>query len=376
MDLKKTVDIVVPSYIDKIVPYPPGKPIEELERELGISNSIKLASNENPFGPSPKALASIRKALGTIHRYPDGSGYYLRKRLAELNTVPIEGVLLGNGSDEILEMAVKAFMAQGDHAIVPTPTFLMYSNLVQTVGGEVIEVPLSSLKVDLDAVASAVTPKTKIIFLNNPNNPTGTAFFYNEFENFMNKVPSKILVILDEAYIEFVRDDNVARGINYIRTFPNLLMLRTFSKAYGLAGVRIGYGFTHPEIASTMNVVRQPFNANSLAQAGALGALEDDEFLQRTLEAVRSGVAFFYHALDKVGLEYIPTNTNFFLVKVGFARQVYEAMLRKGVIVRGMDSYGLKEYIRINVGLPEENERCMRALQEVMADLKDSRSGS
>jgi histidinol-phosphate aminotransferase len=281
--------------------------------------------------------------------------------------VPFEGIILGNGSDEIMEMAVRTFMTVGDLAIMPETTFLLYSRLVQAVGGEVVKVAMNSLHLDLDAMAQSVNDKTRIIFISNPNNPTGTAVHKQGLENFLNKVPPRTIILLDEAYIEFAQDPEIPKGTDYIPFYPNLIVLRTFSKAYGMAGVRIGYGLMCPDIASYLNKVRLPFNANSVAQAGALAALEDDEFVAQSRELIWEGLKYFYVEFDNLGLEYVKTDANFFLVKVGSGRAVYEDLLREGVIVRCMDSWGMEPYIRINVGLPEENLRCVQALKRVLA---------
>jgi len=366
MNLRNLLAQIVLPYVQEIVPYPPGKPIEELEREWGITGTIKLASNENPLGPSPKAVEAMQKSLLQLHRYPDGSGYYLRQRLSEKTGVPFEGLVLGNGTNEILEMVVRAFMGAGDEAVISLPAFLMYSQLVQSVGGKINQVELNFMSLDLEAMAGAITPKTKIIFINNPNNPTGTAISKSEFDLFLKSVPTRVIIVLDEAYIEFVQDADTPQGIGYLEAHPNLVVLRTFSKLYGLAGIRIGYGMTHPRVASYMNRVRQPFNVNSLALTGALAALDDVEFIERTKCLVKEGLRYFYDQLDDLRLEYVKTQANFILVKVGQARKVYEDMLKLGVIIRCMDSYSLDEYVRINVGQPHENERCIESLRKVL----------
>lgn len=354
--------------IENLVPYPPGKPIEELERELGIEGSIKLASNENPLGPSPLALDAISRKLPFLHRYPDGSGYYLKNKMAEKFGVPPTGIILGNGSNEIIELVIRTFLTPGDEAIQAFPTFLVYEKIVAGAGGVMNSVPLIDFKVDMEGMLSAVTPRTKVIFVNNPNNPTGQAIAAEEMKAFLARVPEHVIVVLDEAYIEFVRDPTVARGTDLLHLFPHLVVLRTFSKLYGLAGLRIGYGFSSPTLVRYMDRVRQPFNANALAQAGALAALEDEDFVARTLDTVRTGLEFLYRGLEELGLEFVRTQTNFFLIRVpGGGRKVYEAMLREGVIVRAMDGYSLPDYIRINVGLAEENERFLRTLKKVLS---------
>jgi histidinol-phosphate aminotransferase len=353
-------------FLRKVAPYVPGKPVEELEREWGVKGSIKLASNENPLGPSPLAREAMLEAIRQSHRYPDGNGYYLRQRLSGKTGVPFEGIVLGNGSDEIMEMAVRTFMTVGDAAVIPETTFLLYPRIVQAVGGEVIKVPLKSLRLDLEAIAQAVNDRVRMVFVSNPNNPTGTAVLKQELENFLQKVPLRTIILLDEAYLEFAQGPNIPKGMDYISTYPNLVVLRTFSKAYGMAGIRIGYGLMHPEVASYVNRVRLPFNANSVAQAGALAALEDDKFLEQSRKLIWEGLGYFYAQLDNLGLEYVRTEANFFLVKVGPGRAVYEQMLREGVIIRCMDSWGMESYIRINVGLPEENQRCIKVLKRVL----------
>lgn len=353
--------------IEDLIPYPPGKPIEELEREIGVKNSIKLASNENPLGPSPRAIKVIKDNLNTLHRYPDGSGYYLKSKLSEKNNLPLDQIILGNGSDELIELIVRVFLSPGEHAVQASPTFLLYEKAVKGAGGQMISVPLSNFRIDLKEVLKAITQKTKIIFINNPNNPTGSILLREEMLCFMNDVPDDIIVVLDEAYIEFVSDESVAAGLELLPHHPLLFVLRTFSKLYGLAGLRIGYGFSSKEPVDYMNRVRQPFNANSLAQAGANAALEDSEFASKTLKTVREGLSYLYQNLNDMEIEYIPTQTNFFLIKVPpGGKKVYELMLKEGVIVRSMDSYGLPQYIRISIGLQKENERFIKTLRKVI----------
>lgn len=353
--------------IEKLVPYPPGKPIEELEREMGISGSIKLASNENPLGPSPLAVQAIMKHVKTINRYPDGSGYYLKSKLSSQFGLPQNQVIIGNGSNELIELIVRTFLTPGEEAIQAFPTFLVYAKIVAGAGGRMISVPLSNFRTDLDSILKAVTPRTKLIIINNPNNPTGTAIFQDEMIGFLKSLRGDIIVVLDEAYIEFASDSKVARGLQLLPDHPLIVVLRTFSKLYGLAGLRIGYGFGSSKIVDYMNRVRQPFNANALAQVAATAALDDNEFVSRTLQVVKEGLSYLYSRLEEIGLEYVPTQTNFFLIKVPMGgKKTYELMLKEGVIVRSMDSYGLDNYIRINVGLPEENERFVSTLRKVL----------
>jgi histidinol-phosphate aminotransferase len=364
------MNLRVPSHIDGLVPYPPGKPLEELEREYGITDSIKLASNENPLGPSPKAVAAIQGALKRLHRYPDGSGYYLRCKLSEKYALPFDGIVLGNGSNEIIELVIRAFVLPGDEVILPAPSFLVYGLVVQTVGARGIPIPLKDFHLDLEAMAAAVTARTRVVFVNNPNNPTGTVVGRRELAAFLGQLRGDVIVVLDEAYIDFVRDPECPNGFDEIqRAAPPLVVLRTFSKAYGLAGVRIGYGVMPARVADYLNRVRQPFNTTALSQVAALAALDDDEFLLKTRETIWKGLTYFYAELKRLQLPYVPTQTNFVLIEVPLeARLVYEAMLRRGVIIRSMASYGLKNHIRINVGLPEENRRCVQALERVLVE--------
>ncbi len=367
----------VAEHIASIVPYPPGKPIEELEREYGISGSIKLASNENPLGPSPKAVEAISAATAKLNRYPDGSGFYLRKKLAEKHGLPFESILLGNGSNEIIELIVRAFMSPGDEVMIPSPSFLLYSLVVRWMGGKPVPVPLKpDLGIDLEKMAEAVTSKTKVIFLTNPNNPTGKVLGKRDFEAFLSRIPQHIVVVIDEAYIEFNTNPDTIRGFDYIgEKWPAIIVLRTFSKAYGLAGLRIGFGAMEPEIAGFLNRVRQPFNTGSLAQAAALGALDDDEFMNRSRELTWSGLQFLYKEIEKMGLSYVPSEANFFLIDVACeAKKVYEAMLRRGVIIRSMASYGMERHIRVSIGLAEENLRFITALKDVLAAMGENDS--
>ncbi len=359
----------VPEYIESIDPYKPGKPLEELEREYGIRDSIKLASNENPLGPSPKAVEAIRAGMESLHRYPDGQGYGLVAKLAEKLGVASENVVLGNGSDDIIAMLTRAMLQPGDEAILPQPSFLMYEITVRSAGAVPVFVPLDdSLAIDLDEMLRRVTSRTRMAFLCNPNNPTGTVFSKKQFRAFLAGLPPEVIVVVDEAYIEFVRDRDCARGINYLDADRAVVTLRTFSKAYGLAGLRIGYGVMRETLSKYLHRVRLPFNASSLAQAGAIAALDDEVFLQKTLHLVQEGLKYLFKSLDRLGIRYFPTQSNFFLIDVARnADDVFELMLREGVIVRSMTSYGYPNYIRINVGLPGENERFIRAFEKVLA---------
>ena len=371
------MNLSIPEYILSIKPYVPGKPIEDLEREYGIKRSIKLAYNENPLGPSPKAVEAIQLALERLNRYPDGSGYHLINRIAEKHKVTPGNIVLGNGSDEIIGMLTHTFLKPGDEAVLPQPSFLMYDIMVRSAGATCVNVPLDSLSIDLKEIKKRLTSKSKMIFLCNPNNPTGTIILKDEFENFLESIPPEILVVVDEAYIEFVREQNCAYGIDYIETQRPLVVLRTFSKVYGLAGLRIGYGVMSEEISDLINRVRLPFNSNSLAQAGAVAALDDDKFFNKTLRLIHEGLEFMYDSLDKQRIKYFPTQANFFLLDVERdADEVYEKMLAHGVIVRSMTSYGYPNYIRVNVGLRDENAKFLKALDEVLGSLNKTESSN
>jgi histidinol-phosphate aminotransferase len=357
----------VPDHIYSIKPYKPGKPIEELEREYGIEGSVKLASNENPLGPSPKAVKAVEDALMRLHRYPDGSGHHLTRKLAGKLSVPAEAIVLGNGSDDVIGMLCRTLLTAGTEAVMTAPSFLMYEILVRSAGAEPVFVPLKDLAVDLEAMAAAVTEKTRIVFLNNPNNPTGTFIREDAFETFLERLPAGVVVVLDEAYVEFARDPRCANGLRLLPKNPGLAVLRTFSKAYGLAGIRIGYGVVAPELAELLNRIRQPFNTSSLAQAAAAAALDDEAFLERTLALVAEELDFLQDAVKRRGLRSFPTQANFFLIDVARnAGEVFEAMLREGVIVRSMESYGYPRYIRVNVGTRQENRRFLDALDRVL----------
>ena len=367
------MQLPVPENIAAIVPYPPGKPMDELEREYGVTNAIKLASNENPWGPSPKAVEAIAQMLSDLHRYPDGSSYYLTEAVAKwAGSAPSE-IVLGNGSNEVIEFLVKAFVGTGDMVITSHPSFLMYQKFVQVRGGENVVIDLKDMRHDLGAIAAAVTDRTKLIFIDNPNNPTGTLIAREEFDGFLRRLPQSVIVVVDEAYVDFVDPEERIDILGYIREhegIPAVVSLRTFSKAFGLAGLRVGFGIMHQDVASLLHRVRQPFNINLPAQAGALAALGDLEHYQRTLTGTAVGRAWLSAEVARLGCTPYPSYTNFFLIDVkGDATKLYEAMLYKGVIVRSMKAYGYPEFIRITVGTEAENERFVRALADCLKDL-------
>lgn len=356
---------LVSDEIEAIVPYPPGKPMEELERELGIKHSIKLASNENPLGPSAKAVEAVSKALKNLHRYPDGGCYYLKEKLSQHLKVKPANLIIGNGSNEIIELLIRTFLRPGDEVVMGDPCFAVYPLVVPAAGGKAVLVPLKNLTHNLEAMFDAITEKTKLVFIANPNNPTGTMNTKAQLDSFYSKLPDDIILVMDEAYYEFVRDKNFPRSIDYLNGGKNVVILRTFSKIYGLAGLRVGYGIAPERLNLYMNKVRQPFNVNSLAQIAAMAALEDEEHLKRSQENNVEGLAYLFKELKTMGFECVPTQANFFLIKVGKGKEVYDALLKEGVIVRSMNSYGLGEYVRVTVGLPEENKRFVEALCKV-----------
>jgi len=365
------VKFKVAPHISTLVPYPPGKPIEELEREYGISGSIKLASNENAWGPSPKAVEAIKGAMQNLHRYPDGSCYYLTQVLSEKIGVEPEEIVLGNGSNEIIGLLIAAFLQPGEEVITSHPTFLMYQKLVQVQGGINVVVELTeSMHHDLKAILEAVSPKTRMIFLDNPNNPTGTIIDKDAFASFMEQLPDDVIVVLDEAYVDFVAPELRIDVLAYIREGKPVAALRTFSKAYGLSGLRLGYGIMGVEMAGYLNRVRQPFNVNALAQVGGVAALSDEEHYRMTMEKTHAGIVWLSKEVEKLGCHSMQTHTNFFLIDVnGDGKKLYEHMLHQGVIVRPMQAYGYPNYIRITVGRAEENQRFVKALGKSLKDL-------
>ena len=361
------IEAPVQPHLAQITPYQAGKPLEELAREMGLTDAIKLASNENHLGPSPLALAAIQDNLNTLHRYPDSHAYYLKEDLSRHLGLKPEQLILGNGSDEVLDFLVRTLVPLGGEVLSTNHTFLMYGLLTQAVGGVFREVPLKEMRVDLPGVARAVNDQTRLILLNNPNNPTGTAFSRPEWEDFLYSLPEHVTVVLDEAYIDFVDDPLVPDSLAYIAEDRLLVGLRTFSKAYGLAGLRIGYGFGPSMLMDYLNRVRLPFNVNRLAQVAARAALTDQLFLERTKSLVLAGRAWICGELERLGLKYTPSQANYILIRVDRpAKEVYQAMLRQGVIIRAMDEYGFPEHIRVNVGLPEENQRFINTLAQVM----------
>jgi histidinol-phosphate aminotransferase len=357
--------------VRKLTPYQPGKPIDELQREYGVSEIIKLASNENPLGPSPLALTAIRQHLHELARYPDGSGFELKQALARKLGVRSASITLGNGSNDVLELLARAFVSAEDEVIFSQHAFAVYPIVTQAVGARAVVTPARDWGNDLPAMLAAITERTRMIFIANPNNPTGTWLGRDPLEAFLRQVPQHVLVVLDEAYFEYAAHPAMAirdypDGIEWLDEFPNLVLTRTFSKAYGLAGLRAGYAVSQPELADYLNRVRQPFNVNSLALLAATAALGDTAHLQQTVELNVAGMKQFVAACQTLQLDYIPSAGNFIAVRVGEAARIYESLLRQGVIVRPVANYGMPEFLRISIGTAAENDKCIRALQQVL----------
>ncbi|WP_445399258.1 histidinol-phosphate transaminase [Zobellella sp. An-6] len=353
--------------VEGLHPYQPGKPVEELERELGISNSVKLASNENPLGLGPKARAAIERALPELARYPDANGFALKAKLADKLGVRREQLILGNGSNELIDLVFHTFVSPGQQVVYSQYTFIVYALATQAHGAEAVVVPARDFGHDLEAMATAITPATRLVCITNPNNPTGTFVGAAEIKAFMDKVPAQVLVVLDEAYTEYVAEDERIPSIDWLARYPNLIVSRTFSKAYGLAGLRVGYMVCHPELVAVLNRVREPFNCNSLALAAAEAALDDEDYLNQAVELNRREMARYEAFFQEKGLKYIPSRANFITLDLQReAGPVYEALLREGVIVRPIAGYGLPTCLRISIGLEHENQRCLEALAKVL----------
>src|SRR5471032_878684 len=348
--------------------YQPGRPIEEVARELGLpaESIIKVASNENPFGPSPLAQAALQKAISGVNLYPDGNAFYLKQKLAAKLRVEPANLVLGNGSNEIIEFVSHALLAPGAEIVVSQFCFAIYPIVAKMFGANIISVPAQNYGHDLPAMFKAITPKTRIVFVANPNNPTGTLAPREEVIELVNDVPDDVLLVMDEAYIEFLDDAVDLVSLIRLGVRKNLILMRTFSKIYGLAGLRIGYGIGRPDLIAALEKTRQPFNINSIAQAGALAALDDAEHMRKTRENNFGGLDFFSRAFRDLKLEFVPSSANFILIRVGEGQKVFDAMQKEGVIVRPMDGYQLPEWIRISIGTPKENERCLNVLKSVL----------
>lgn len=356
-------------HIQAIHPYEPGKPIKELEREMGLRNIIKLASNENPLGPSPKAMKAVRKEIADLNLYPEGSCHYLIERLSQEIGMPKSCLVAGNGSNEIIELLARGFLKEGDEVLSSDCSFLVYPILSQVCGAKYVSAPMKDHRYDLKALADAITEKTKLIFIANPNNPTGTYVTRQEVEAFLARVPSHAVVCFDEAYVDFVDAKDFPRTLDYIKANKqNIVALRTFSKAYGLAGLRVGYGVGSPEMIGYLHKIRQPFNVNSLAQTAAAAALTDKAFLKRTQRLVTDGRKFLMRELQKLGLKPVPSQANFILVDLKCdANEAFQWLLKQGMIVRSMKAYALPTSIRITVGRRDQNVKLCRLLKKFLS---------
>lgn len=352
-----------------IAPYEPGKPVEELERELGVTDAIKLASNENPLPPSERVQKAIIDALPNLNRYPDDDGFYLREALGRRLQLTADHVILGNGSNDLIELVARAFVRPGDEVVIPHPSFIVYPMIVQAVGGIRVVVTLKDHRLDLEAMARAATPMTKMIFIANPNNPTATIVTADELEHFLGRVPERALVVIDEAYFEFALGPDFPDSIDYLRQGRKVIVLRTFSKAASLAGLRVGYGLADPDCVALLNRIRNPFNVNALAQVAALAAIEDEAHILECRRMIEAGRHFLYDEFAALGVRYTPSRANFILVDVGRnALDIYQRLLKNGVIVRPMTSFGMESALRISIGTPEENRRLIKALRKVLGE--------
>lgn len=356
--------------VQGLQPYQPGKPIDELARELGLDPGriVKLASNENPLGPSPLALEAIQRALPDLCLYPDGNGFVLKQKLSARYSVKADQLLLGNGSNDVLELIVRAFADPSAEVMYSQYAFAVYPLATQAVGARHCCVPARNWGHDLDAMLAAISPATRLIFIANPNNPTGTGLSRTELTQFLDQVPEQVLVVLDEAYGEYIDDPSFPDGLSLLAQYPNLIVTRTFSKAWGLAALRVGYAVARADIIDVLNRVRQPFNVSSLALAAATAVLDDEDYILKARRLNTQGLAQFVEGFASMGLDYIPSMGNFIAVNVGRpALPVYQQLLGQGVIVRPVVNYGMPEHLRISVGYPEQNARCLEALRQVLA---------
>ena len=360
-------------YLDLIKPYVPGKPVEEVERELGLKNVIKLASNENALGPSPKAVQAMRAQVERQHFYPDGNCFYLKQALSKKLNLKPEQLIFGNGSDELLSFLTLAYVNPGDEAVMAAPSFSEYDFAMRLMGGVPIHVPLVSeeFHYDLEAILSAVNEKTRIVFICSPNNPTGTIVRKNELDRFVERLPEKVLLVLDQAYLEYVSDPEHPGGLDYIEKGHPVIALRTFSKIFGLAGLRVGYGIAAADIIHELNRVREPFNVNAMAQSAALAALDDSEHLERSRKLVNEARVQVTDGLAEMGLKPVPDQANFCFIDIKVdSKQAFQSLLKKGVIVRTGDIFGFPTYIRVTYGTEDQNKRFLSALEEVLSEMK------
>lgn len=371
--MNRFLDIANPG-LKGLTPYQPGKPIDELEREYGVSNIIKLASNENPLGPSPAVVEAIKNALPDLARYPDGNGFTLKQKLSEKFQVETNQLTLGNGSNDILEFLARAFVTERNEVIFSQHAFAVYPLVTQAINARAVVTPAKDWGHDLDAMLSSVTDNTRLIFVANPNNPTGTWLESDELKSFISKVPSHVIVVIDEAYFEYANDPRMkaagyGSAVQWLGEYPNLVVTRTFSKAYGLAALRVGYSISHPDVADLLNRVRQPFNVNQLALESAVAALEDSAHLEQAIRLNADGIQMLQNSFDDMDLAYIPSVGNFISVDVGKnAAKVYDALLYEGVIVRPVANYEMPNHLRVTIGTADENQRFVQALKKVLAN--------
>ena len=353
-----------PDYVRSMAPYQAGKPISELAREYGLNEAdiVKLASNENPLGMPESARMAMMAAVSELGRYPDANGFELKAAISSRYSVPADWITLGNGSNDVLEIAAHAILQPGTSAVYSQFSFAVYALATHAVGARAIVVPARDYGHDLDAMLAAIAPDTSVVFIANPNNPTGTIVPYEKIEAFLKKVPERVIVVLDEAYNEYLASELRADTVKWLKRFPNLVITRTFSKAYGLAGLRVGYALANPQVADMMNRVRQPFNVNSIALTAAAAALDDMEFVAKSYAENRAGMRQIEAGATALGLDYIPSHGNFITVRVGKAAEIFKRLLKRGVIVRPVAGYGLPEHLRVSIGTPEENERFLAAL--------------
>lgn len=358
---------IVPKHILKISPYVAGKPIEEVERELGIKVKAKLASNECPIGPSPLALKAIEEGLGRINRYPDSGGYYLRKKISRKFGISMEQIILGSGITELLEIIARTFLSSEDNAIIAEHTFIMYPLVLKYINANYSTIPLKEYRYDLKAIANAINNKTKLVFISNPNNPTGTMVDKNEVEEFFSSIPPHVTVAMDEAYCDYIDDPAYPDSFKYLKEGRNIIILRTFSKAHGLAGLRLGYGISNRELISYIHRTKLPFNVSTLSQMAAIAALDDYEHIKKAKENNAEGMKFLTSELSKMGVEYVESVTNFLFVLIEEdSDEIFQKLLREGVIVRSMKGWGLPNALRVTIGTENENEAFIKSLKKVL----------
>jgi histidinol-phosphate aminotransferase len=360
------IDSIFRPNIDSIRPYEPGKPIEEVQRELGLRSVIKMASNENPLGPPKSVVKAIQKAASQVYLYPDGGQYRLKEALSQYLGVTKEEIILGNGSNEIIELILRGFVSEGERVITSEMSFLVYGLISQAIGAEFVEVPMNNFTYDLQAIANEVTENTRVIFIANPNNPTGTYVNRDAVLAFLDSIPQEVLVCFDEAYIDFVETKDFPSTLDYLQR-GNVVVLRTFSKSFGMAGLRLGYGVADEKVVTYLNKVRQPFNVNSIAQTAGVAALADKHYIDKSRQLVHDGREFLYGEFKRMNLEFCPSQANFVMVNIKKdAAKIFECLLKKGIIIRSMKSYGLPQWIRVTPARPRENKKFIRELKKLL----------